>query len=273
MNTNAYSSGTTVLAYFNNQSDAENAIVDLHQAGFRGDQIACTCDENDGVAGKSTDQRSFWDKVGDFFTGTDEHEKIAGQRYEASSVRVPERYYERLSSGGTFVSVADTNRRAEAEQVLRRNGGEIETDFAGFESVPGDSAAVEGERRIQLLSEQLRIRKERVSQGDVRLRKEVHTERKNIEGPVTREELVVEHVPTSERGAAGKQIGRDQEIRVPLSEERVTVEKEPVVRDEVRVAKRPVQTMENVSDDVRHEELRVEDERKLGKQPKTKRSA
>lgn len=45
---------------------------------------------------------------------------------------------------------------------------------------------------------------------------------------------------------------------MPLSEERVRTEKHPVVTDEVRVGKRAVQRTENVSDDVRHEELRVD---------------
>ena len=68
-----------------------------------------------------------------------------------------------------------------------------------------------------------------------------------------------ERVPPSGQSATGE-IGKDQEIRVPLSEERVRTEKQPVVTDEVRVGKRAVQHTENVSDDVRHEELRVDKE-------------
>jgi uncharacterized protein (TIGR02271 family) len=50
---------------------------------------------------------------------------------------------------------------------------------------------------------------------------------------------------------------------VPLSEERARVEKQPVVREEVRVGKRAVQDTERVSDQGRREELRVEKDTKL----------
>ena len=45
---------------------------------------------------------------------------------------------------------------------------------------------------------------------------------------------------------------------MPLSEARVRVEKQPVVTEEVRVGKRQVQGSKQVSDQVRHEELRVD---------------
>jgi uncharacterized protein (TIGR02271 family) len=104
----------------------------------------------------------------------------------------------------------------------------------------------------------LRTHKERVQRGEVRLRKDVVTETQNVQVPVTREELVIERTPGS--GQVTGEIGRDQEIRVPLSEERVRVEKQPVVNEEVRVGKRQVQSNQQVSDKVRHEELRVEKE-------------
>ena len=92
------------------------------------------------------------------------------------------------------------------------------------------------------------------------MRKEVVTEKQTIEVPVTREELVVERMPvTGERRAQGE-IGSEPEIRVPVSEERARVEKQPIVSEEVRVGKRKVQDTQRVSDDVRHEELRVEKE-------------
>ena len=91
----------------------------------------------------------------------------------------------------------------------------------------------------------------------MRLRKEVVTEKQNIEVPLTREELVIERVPASGEARTGE-IGSDEEIRIPLSEERVRAEKQPVVTEEVRVGKRAVQNTEQVSDNLRHEELRVD---------------
>ena len=76
--------------------------------------------------------------------------------------------------------------------------------------------------------------------------------------PVSREELVIER--SKGTGAPTGEIGTDEDIRVPLSEERVRTEKQPVVNEEVRVGKRQVQNNQQVSDQVRHEELRVDKE-------------
>lgn len=114
--------------------------------------------------------------------------------------------------------------------------------------------------RVQLFGEVLRVHKERINRGEVRLRKDVITENQTIEVPVTREELVLERVAVSgDTPAPSANIGRGQEIRIPLSEDKVRLEKEAVLREEVTVGKREVQDVARVSGDVRREELRVDD--------------
>ena len=46
---------------------------------------------------------------------------------------------------------------------------------------------------VQLFGEVLRVRKEKVSTGDVHVRKEAVTHMETVQVPVTREHLVVEH--------------------------------------------------------------------------------
>jgi uncharacterized protein (TIGR02271 family) len=169
------------------------------------------------------------------------------------------RYYERgIASGGAVVTVMG-DRINEAREILQRNGGDLrESGFETSGSAAG-TTGVQAEQRIQLRGEMLRTYKERVQRGEVRLRKDVITENQTVQVPVTREELVVERTPGSGQPVSGG-IGRDQEIRVPLSEERVRVEKQPVVNEEVRVGKRQVQTSQQVSDKVKHEELRIDKE-------------
>ena len=114
--------------------------------------------------------------------------------------------------------------------------------------------------RVQLFGEVLRVHKERISRGEVRVRKDVVTENQTIEVPVTREELVVERVAVSgDTPAPSANIGSGQEIRIPLSEDKVRLEKEPVLREEVSIGRREVQDVARVSGDVRREELRVDD--------------
>ena len=95
------------------------------------------------------------------------------------------RYYERgLEEGGILVSV---NAGARATEALR-----ILVD-AGAEFAPGSSTAVDRDRdRIELREEELQATKERVKAGEVRVRKDVVTEEKTIDVPVTREEARIE---------------------------------------------------------------------------------
>lgn len=256
-----------VVAFFSRREDAYRALSDLKEAGFNSDQIGLAVGHEGETSGNTTSTReydsSFWQKVKDFFSGEDHHEHTdfgdvaspmgwTDDRYE---------YYQRgISSGGAVVIVTG-DPILEARTILQRDGADLRE--SGFES---DSSArsmrasgvsgTQGERRIQLRGEMLRTYKERVERGEVRLRKDVVTENRSVQVPVTREELVIERTPGS--GQATGEIGRDEEIRVPLSEERVRVEKQPVVNEEVRVGKRQVQSNKEVSDQVRHEELRVE---------------
>jgi uncharacterized protein (TIGR02271 family) len=222
--------------------------------------------------------------VKDFFKGesddrVDYRDSISDQNWDQNRAE----YYRRgIAGGGALVSVSGS-RAVQGGEILERAGGELRE--TGFESTEGMSARdagsgermrdtgsreLEGEHRIQLRGEMLRAYKERVQRGEVRLRKDVVTENQTVEVPVTREELVIERVAGSGSPAAGE-IGSDQEIRVPLSEERARVEKQPVVTEEVRVGKRAVQNTEQVADSVRHEELRVEKEGDIDIDPQTKR--
>ena len=224
------------------------------------------------VQGESHD-KGVWQGIKDFFTGndsddirdTDENQysmNDMGWDNERSS------YYDRgISSGGAVVTIIGA-RIVEARPVLERHNADLrESGFFSQEKAgtarntnitARDPMEADQNYRLQLRGELLRTHKERVQRGEVRLRKEVVTENQTINVPVTREELVIERTrPTGDTAASGE-IGTDQEIRVPLNEERVNVEKKPIVNEEVRVGKRQVQDNRQVSGEVRHEELRVD---------------
>jgi uncharacterized protein (TIGR02271 family) len=260
-----------VIAFFKNSSDAYKAISELKNAGFTENEIGIMHAGGADVSGtdvsanqqSSGEREGFWQKVKDFFSG-ESHDDV-NYRDSISDMDWDENradyYRSGLASGGVLVSVAGT-RNQEARRILQQAGGE--TRDSGFESYRNqeqrtDSRDTDRDYRIQLRGEVLRAYKDRVQRGEVRVRKDVITENQNIEVPVTREELVVERVPASGAQVTGE-IGSDNEIRVPLSEERARVEKQPVVNEEVRVGKRAVQNTQQVSDQVRHEELRVDKE-------------
>jgi uncharacterized protein (TIGR02271 family) len=134
---------------------------------------------------------------------------------------------------------------------------------AGYAAARGEYAPTEGttrrdEGRLTLSEEELEARKRVREVGDVQLRKEVVTEHRQIDVPVTKEEVHVERVPASASTSAEGDAFEEKTIRVPVREEEVEVTKRPRVREEVRVSKTQRQHEQRVEGEVRREEARVE---------------
>jgi len=126
-------------------------------------------------------------------------------------------------------------------------------------SQTGDYADTDEKRSLKLREEQLRAEKERVQSGEVQLHKDVVSEQKTINVPVTHEEVVIERHPASgDQVDNAAPLGEGETIRVPVSEEQVNVTKTPVVTGEVTVGKRAVQENQQVSDTVQREEARLD---------------
>lgn len=114
------------------------------------------------------------------------------------------------------------------------------------------------EQRLTLSEEELQAQKHVRQAGEVRVRKDVVTERKQIEVPVMREEVHVERVPASAASGVASDAFREDTISVPVREEEVEITKTPRVREEVRVTRTPHVEERRVEGEVRHEEARVE---------------
>jgi uncharacterized protein (TIGR02271 family) len=123
---------------------------------------------------------------------------------------------------------------------------------------PGSDLEDEDELRVQRTEEELAAGTREREAGAMRVRKRVRTDREQIEVPTRHEEVSVERVPV-EGEASETEIG-DDEVRVPVTEEEVVVEKRPVAKEEVRIRKDVVEDTETVEEDVRREEVDIEDE-------------
>jgi uncharacterized protein (TIGR02271 family) len=77
--------------------------------------------------------------------------------------------------------------------------------------------------------------------------------------PTRHEEVSVERVPVNDREASEAEIG-DDEVSMPVVEEEIVTEKRPVVKEELRIRKDTVQDEEVVEEDVRREEVDVDDQ-------------
>ena len=112
------------------------------------------------------------------------------------------------------------------------------------------------ERRLTLSEEQVDINKRQVAAGEVDVRKRVETEHVRESVPTMREEVTVERRPVTDALHADARITED-EIRIPLHEEEVVMEKRVVPREELVVKKHQVTENQVVEADVRREEAEV----------------
>jgi uncharacterized protein (TIGR02271 family) len=129
-------------------------------------------------------------------------------------------------------------------------------------SQPGSDLEDEDELRVQRSEEELRAGTREREAGAMKVRKRVRTDREQIEVPTKHEEVTVERVPV-EGEATEAQIGED-EVSVPVTEEEVVVDKRAVAKEEMRLRKDVVEDTEVVEEDVRREEIDVEDATERG---------
>jgi uncharacterized protein (TIGR02271 family) len=134
---------------------------------------------------------------------------------------------------------------------------EHDRDDEGVSQSRGDDLEDRDELRVQRSEEELVAGTREREAGSMRVRKRVRTDRERVEVPVRHEEVSVERVPVSGE-ATEAQIGED-EVVVPVTEEEVVVDKRAVAKEEVRVRKDAVHDTEVVEEDVRREEVDVED--------------
>lgn len=108
--------------------------------------------------------------------------------------------------------------------------------------------------------ERLRVGKEEVETGRVKLRKYAVTEEQQVNVPVTHEEVRLEREPITDADRRDARI-TDDEQEVTLHSERPHVEKETVPVERVHLEKDTVTDEETVSGEVRKEQVDVDDSR------------
>lgn len=151
---------------------------------------------------------------------------------------------------------------ADHDGDVRRD--DVRTD-AGAAVVDGDRRDVtDRDRRdvtdadsVVVKDEHLNVGTERRASGRVRLRKQAYTTTETVEVPVTREEVVVERESVDPNSAEARTAGRDGDVEVTTYEETPVVNK-TVDAEKVSLGKRQVQDTETVTEEVRHEDVKVD---------------
>lgn len=237
---------------------------------------------------------SAWDKIASWFTEDEPEDRVIS---DLELNREEEDTYRNALDRGDFLLYV-SNRTAD-EGIYAGNDGSIEKDEYGAaapgerdqfvpdsdrenalgkregaysidEEVTDDNYGLtedewnnlSEEERLQLREERLKVDKENVRTGEVNVDKHVETDHQEFDVPVEREEVTIERRPVDgERKAGGMDddLTENDSIHIPVSEERVNVDKESVVDEEVVVRKDKVQDTEHVSEDVRREEVDIDE--------------
>lgn len=141
-------------------------------------------------------------------------------------------------------------------------GTEADNDFYAHdmysdERFYGSRGLEQDERRLTRSEEELEIDTEEVRAGEVEIDKHVETDHVRRDVPLRHEEVVVERRPATERFGAESSIGEDEEVHIPVKEERLDVKKRVVPKEEIVVRKRERMDQETVEADLRREEIDI----------------
>ncbi|MBE7157996.1 MAG: PRC and DUF2382 domain-containing protein [Rhodospirillales bacterium] len=166
------------------------------------------------------------------------------------------RYYNVRARGtSTTTTTAGTTRAADTGAAgYTATPKRTDTPTAATAKTTTDKDTIE----VPLTEEQVKVGKRTVDAGQVRLRKIVRTEIVNQPVEVKREDVVVERVPAGEvRSGTGTSDFKEEVIDVPLSREEVVVSKDAQVTGAVRVKKTAETETQQVSEQVRKEDVEV----------------
>ena len=166
------------------------------------------------------------------------------------------RYYGIGSGTGTDVDSTTTDTRTTTNTVADTTGRTNDHGTVGH-----DTSGPTTDDAMTRSEEHLRVGTERVEAGRARLRKYVVSENVTQTVPVAHEEIRVEREPITDANAGRAMDGpaiSEEEHEVTLHAERAVVEKEAVPVERVRLDKETVTEQEQVSADLRKEEIEVD---------------
>jgi uncharacterized protein (TIGR02271 family) len=176
-----------------------------------------------------------------------------------------------LRGGGAYASTTGTAGATGEGQYLSGYQGEdtsrqADLGASGQGSLSGTTKHVD----VPVVEEELTAEKRVRDAGEVRVRKEVITEQRQVTVPVTKEEVHVERVPADASAKVGEGAFEEGTMSIPVREEEVEIRKRPVVREQVRVSRTAHQEERRADAEVRREDVRVERDDDLHREPSTR---
>jgi uncharacterized protein (TIGR02271 family) len=132
-------------------------------------------------------------------------------------------------------------------------------DLAALAQQHAESASHQQPHVLPVIAEELDVQKRPRETGRVRITKRVHEQEVLIDEPLRRDEVVIEHVPIN-RFVEGPVSTRSEgeTLIIPLLEEVLVVEKRLLLKEELHLTKRRVETHQPQRVTLRREEAAIE---------------
>ena len=188
------------------------------------------------------------------------HEEVGEERRRVEKEPIDDAERGGGEARGAGFAAEERSNTSTADSEGRRLREEHPPELASAGQRGSDPLRDDDELRVHRTEEELRAGTREREAGSVNVRKRVRTEREQVRVPRRREEVHVERVPVEGRERASEDEIGDDEIRVPAVEEEIVVEKRPVVKEELRIRKDVVEDEEVVEEDVRKEEVDIDDQ-------------
>ena len=152
--------------------------------------------------------------------------------------------------GGLSTTATDVGYNAD---LGRSDAGMVDTGATATTRVAGEDTL-----RVQVREEELTATTREREIGKVRVEKDVVSEERVLDVPVTEERVTVQRrVVDREVGADDAVAFEEGVIEVPIRGQEVQVQKQTRVAEEIEIGKEAVQRTERVADTVRREEVRI----------------
>lgn len=150
-----------------------------------------------------------------------------------------------------------------ADQYSSYSSSYIDTEVRDKDTA---NVSKETDTHVPLIEERVNVSK-RESTEQATVTKEPVTETKTVEVPVTHEEVTIEKRPPMDRKytsiTSESPVESKTEIKIPLKKEEVEVTKQPYVKEEVVVKKKPVTETRQVSEEVKSETVSTTGEKTI----------
>lgn len=147
------------------------------------------------------------------------------------------------------------------EALIRQDEGHyvLMLDLAALAPPHGGGASSQQPRVLPVIVEELDVQKRLRETGRVRITKRVHEEEVRIDEPLLRDDVLIEHVPINrfvEEPPSVRSEGNT--VIIPLLEEVLVVEKRLLLKEELHLTKRRLETRQPQRVALRREEVTIE---------------